>query len=264
MNNLIPYPDILKILFSTTYKMKKKTTKKPSYTKLQRENKEKTKLISVATHNLRTPITVLKAYLSMLEEGEFGALSQQQTEIIQKAQQNLYHLSDALTTLLNFSRIEEGRLFIKKQPSNMVYLIEEIVKKLIHKAEYKDTTISLKVPQNDILTPIDQDKISLVLTNIIDNAITYSLTDPIVVELQSDKTYVSVKVKSKTLPISEKEKKLLFTPFTQLTAGKKDNPGGMGISLFVCKKIIDAHNGILSLQSSSKSSTTFLVQLPRN
>ncbi len=232
--------------------------------KLTRLDKAKTEFVSIASHQLRTPLSVIKGYLSMLIEGDFGRLTKKQKNIIGVVQQNTDRLIRLVNIFLDVSRIESGRFQINKGKNNLNQVLSGIIDQMKVEADQKQIKLNF-VPAQDLPDIyFDNDKIQDVMVNLIDNAIKY--TPPggrIEVRTKPMEGYVVVEVEDSGRGISYDELDQLFDKFKRGDGIYKVDTTGSGLGLYIAKKIIEAHGGNIWAESSGiGQGSTFKFTLP--
>ena len=239
---------------------------KKAYEELKELDKAKSEFISMASHQLRTPLTSIKGYISMLIEGDFGKISLN----VKKALKNIFQSSERLirivNDLLNISRVELGKMEIEKKLTKLEPLLESCVEEMKPKAEEKKLKIEFKKSKEQIpKLSIDDLKIRQVVLNLIDNAIRYTHKGKIEVSVQKKKKSVLVLVKDTGEGLSREEQKQIFSGFTRGSAGLAFFIEGAGLGLYVAEKYLELHNGKIYAKSKGKrKGSTFFVELPLN
>ncbi|MBU2575913.1 hypothetical protein KKF64_02410, partial [Patescibacteria group bacterium] len=221
--------------------------------RLKQLDQSKSEFLSIAAHQLRTPITGIKGYISMFLEGDFGKISDPQRIELEK----IYRSSDRLTRLidvfLNVSRIETGRLDLKKENFSLVGIIEEVVGDLGQQAKKKNLEITVQKPDKEMLEVCaDKDKIHDVVMNLIDNSIKYTEKGWVNIRVSRSKSLVTLEVKDSGIGIDPNEIVKLFQKFSRSEAVTRIHTGGSGLGLFIAKKIIEAHGGRIWAESEGK------------
>ncbi len=217
--------------------------------KLMQLDKAKTEFLSITSHQLRTPLSVIKGYLSMLRDGDYGKLTKRQQEIISTLQQNTERLIRLVNVFLNVSRIESGRLKVIKTPQDLNKILKDIVKEM--KVEAKKKNISLRYQENKLPpVPLDVDKIQDVVVNLIDNAIKYTgAGGHINVSTKLMDKYVLVIVEDDGRGIPYDELDQLFEKFKRGEDIYRVDTSGSGLGLYIAKKIVEGHGGNIWAES---------------
>jgi len=231
-----------------------------AYQELQRLDKAKSEFISIASHQLRTPLTAIKGYASMLLEGSYGKIpnkAQKPLENICKTNEQLINLAN---NLLNISRIESGKISLDVQKFSIEKLLKEIIAQLKIEADKKGLYIKFKkeTPVPEIFG--DLEKIRQVLINIIDNAIKYTFKGGVTVSIKSIDSKVLIKISDTGIGMDKQEFASLFESFKRGEIGAKMWTGGAGIGVYIAKKFIDLHKGKIWAESEGKNKgTTFYI-----
>ncbi|MBD3208413.1 MAG: hypothetical protein GF370_03090 [Candidatus Nealsonbacteria bacterium] len=237
-----------------------------AYTQLRKLDRAKTEFMSIASHQLRTPLTAIKGYLSLIKEEVYGEVP----DDMKKPLDNVYVSSERLiklvNDLLNISRIESGKVKAEIEKISLEDIIDSIVEELRSIAQEKELLISWKKPEEALpKVPVDKDKIRQVILNLIDNAIRYTEEGEVSVKcgVKDDKFKMSVE---DTGPgMTKEELSSIFESFRRGSAGKTTWTGGSGLGLYIAKKYVDLHGGRIWAESPGKGKgSTFHLELPIN
>jgi len=227
--------------------------------------KLKTAFVTISAHQLRTPLSAIKWTIRMLLDGDVGKLTDEQTEFLKKAYQSNERMVNLVNDLLNVTRIEEGRYLYNPEELDMIELIEKTIIPLKEIAERKNLKFEfLKPKEKEIKVRVDKEKISLAISNLVDNAINYTKEGKISIQFEYDSKDKQVKfsVKDTGIGISEEQQKRLFSKFFRGINAIKAETEGTGLGLFIAKNIIEAHNGRIWFESEENKGTTFYFTLP--
>ena len=227
------------------YEVEKQTNKE-----LKQLDKAKTLFLSIAAHQLRTPLTGIKGYISMFLEGDFGPLAKKQIEIMKGVFYSSNRLTRLINTFLNISRIESGRLRLDKLPVDLKELSQTVLADLKEVADDKNIKLELDAPEKIDQAFIDKDKIEDVLLNLVDNAIKYTQTGQVILRLRQLDGKIRVEVQDTGIGISKQESSELFNKFVRGKQALKLHTDGSGLGLFIVKKLIEAHNGQVGVESA--------------
>lgn len=233
--------------------------------KLQRTNRKlreldetKDEFISMASHQLRTPLTSVKGYMSMVLEGDAGKISKQQRELLNQAFVSSQRMVYLIADLLNVSRLKTGKFVIESTPTNLAEVIEGEIDQLRETAKSKNMEIEYKKPKDFPTLALDETKIRQVIMNFADNAIYYTPSGGNVkVELSEDKSNVYFKVTDNGLGVPRSDVPHLFTKFYRASNARKARPDGTGLGLFMAKKVIDSQGGNLLFESEENKGSMF-------
>ncbi len=231
--------------------------------RLTKLDEAKTEFLSITSHQLRTPLSAIKGYLSMLSDGDYGKMTKEQNDIVGVLLRNSERLIRLINIFLNISRIESGRLKILKTKQNINNIISDIIKSLEIEATEKNIKIEFKT-KSDISTSCDSDKVTDVILNLIDNAIKYTPNGgKIVIEVKKMEKYVLVSVTDTGRGISYEELDELFNKFRRGKDINKVDTSGVGLGLYIAKKIIEGHSGNIWAESDGYGKgSTFKFTLP--
>lgn len=229
---------------------------------LRRLEKQKTEFVSIASHQLRTPLTAIKGYASMLLEGSFGKISSGVREAVEKIYKSNQVLVIIIDDFLMVSRIEQGRMVYDFNTVELSDIVKEVVKEVEPDAEGKGLKIQINIEYNEsFIINADYTKMKQVIHNIFNNAIRYT-------EKGFIKILLSKNQKSKKLRIAISDtgmgikKEMIPKLFKKFSKGRESKLGS-GIGLYVAKEIVNAHTGRIWAQSDgSGRGTTFFIELP--
>ena len=211
--------------------------------RLQELDRQKTDFLSIASHQLRTPLSIAKGYLELLTDGAYGKMSPESKEILRQMDESNEHLVKLVDEFLDITRIEQGRTKFVFEDKNIVDLISGVVKELKDRANDKGLDIVWKSSKEKKIINMDDEKIRHVIFNFIDNAIKYSDKGKIHVSWLSEKNGVSVRVKDNGFGFGEEDEVNFYQKFYRGKNVEGTNVGGTGLGLFVCRKFIEAHGG---------------------
>lgn len=233
--------------------------------KLRELDQMKSEFLSLATHQIRAPLTAIKGYSSMLLEGDFGVLPEKAKEaanIVLISSQNLINI---VGDFLDISRIEQGRMVYNKSIFEVTDLLLEVTNSIKPNILNAGLTIDLDIGNNDSARiNADRDKIKQVIGNIIDNAVKYTVKGGIVVSIKLSGGKVLILIKDTGVGIDPAEMGKLFNKFSRTKDANKTNVIGTGLGLYIAKKMIEAHNGDIKVASEGLGKgTTFTIELPR-
>ncbi len=230
--------------------------------KLKGLDKLKTEFLSLASHQLRSPITAIKGYTSMLLEGSFGAVNDSQKEAIDRVFQSSQHLAKVVDDLLNVTKIEQGGMQYIFERTDIEKLTHELVNELMVTASKKGLSLSFDTDKSGLYTTrADSEKLRQVILNFIDNAIKYTEQGSIKVFVAHEKDEIAIAISDTGAGISPETKVKLFGKFNRGEAGAM-NAGGSGLGLYLAKEIIKAHDGRIDVASLGLGKgATFTVYL---
>jgi signal transduction histidine kinase len=230
---------------------------------LQELDKAKDEFISMASHQLRTPLTTIKGYLSMMLEGDVGQVPEGQQQFIRYAFDASERMVNLISDLLNVSRMSAGRFLIQTKPTDMVQMIDDEVRQLTPHAKAKNIGLVFERPPAPLpLVEIDDNKTRQVIMNFIDNAIYYTSKGGVHVHLEQTGNHVRLRVKDTGIGVPEEAKRKLFTKFYRAGNAQSLRPDGTGLGLYLAKRVIEDQGGTIIFESAEGKGSTFGFELP--
>ncbi|RWZ78201.1 MAG: GAF domain-containing protein [Candidatus Microsaccharimonas sossegonensis] len=234
-----------------------------SNAQLQKLDEAKDEFISMASHQLRTPLTSIKGYISMIMDGDVGKISKDQKHLLEEAFMSSERMVRLISDFLNVSRLQTGKFIVDKHPVNLAKLVAQQVDALASSAAAHNLKFIYKKPKNIPEIELDENKIQQVIMNFCDNAIYYSKEhSKINVGLALIGNQVEFTVKDTGIGVPVTEQGQLFTKFFRATNARKQRPDGTGVGLFLAKKVVDAHDGKIVFESEEHKGSTFGFMLP--
>lgn len=257
--NALRFEEIQEFNVTLQGKVNAATSKlKKTNEKLKAMDATKDEFISMASHQLRTPLTSVKGYMSMVLDGDAGPVNDTQRKLLEQSfvssQRMVYLISD----LLNVSRLKSGKFVIENKKCNLANVVEGEIAQLAEQASLKDIKINYDKPKDFTELMLDENKIRQVIMNFTDNALYYTPRGGKVdVELSEDKSSVYFMVKDNGIGVPEDEKKHMFTKFYRAKNAREARPDGTGLGLFMAKKVIEAQSGNILFDSKEGKGSTF-------
>ncbi|MGY4893586.1 MAG: ATP-binding protein [Candidatus Saccharimonadota bacterium] len=234
-----------------------------SNAQLQRLDEAKDEFISMASHQLRTPLTSIKGYISMLMEGDVGKVTSEQKHLLNEAFVSSERMVRLIGDFLNVSRLQTGKFVIDKHPVDLALLVQHEIDGLSANASARGMKFVYKKPKNIPMLELDENKIQQVVMNFSDNAIYYSKDKgTITISLKKVPGFVEFKVVDKGIGVPKEEQEQLFNKFFRATNARRARPDGTGVGLFLAKKVIDDHGGRVIFESKEGEGSTFGFMLP--
>lgn len=245
-------------------------------TKELAEEHEQAEFISTASHEMRTPVASIEGYLGLALNPATATVDQKARDFITKAHESAQHLGRLFQDLLDVSKADDGRLSNNPKVINIVNFTNDIVTGLMPKAEEKGLRIFFKPSTTggsegsglNSITPmyyihLDNDHLREVLSNLIENAVKYTPKGEVVVDITGDNTHVVVSVSDSGIGIPAEDIPHLFQKFYRVDNSDTREIGGTGLGLYLCRKLIEAMNGRIWVESEYKKGSTFFVEVPR-
>lgn len=234
-----------------------------SNAQLQKLDEAKDEFISMASHQLRTPLTSIKGYVSMLMDGDVGAVTKEQKHLLEEAFMSSERMVRLIGDFLNVSRLQTGKFVIDKRPVDLGKLVAGEISSLETNASVRGLKFTYNKPKQVPILELDESKMQQVIMNFCDNAIYYSKDNAkIIVALTLHKTHVDFTVKDNGIGVPVGERDQLFSKFFRATNARRQRPDGTGVGLFLAKKVIDEHDGKIIFESEEGKGSTFGFSLP--
>lgn len=232
--------------------------------KLKELDEAKSEFISIASHQLRTPLTVIKGYISMILEGSFGKTSKVIKDNLSKVYQSNERLIGLVEDLLNISRIESGRQEYNFKPINLVELAQTVYEELKQKAKDKGLKLQFHKPKKPLPKVVaDSDKLHEVMINFTDNAVKYTPKGQIDMKVYQEGNEVIFAVKDTGIGMNEDDKSHLFKKFSRAKGTFLIHTEGTGLGLYVAKMIVQSHLGRIWAESEGRGKgSTFFFAIP--
>ena len=222
----------------------------------------KSKFVSTVSHELRSPLTVVKQSLDIVLDGLAGKINAQQKDILSVAKRNADRLARLTHNILNFQKIEAGKIGTDCQENDLNEIVEEVFKSL--RLFSKKRGLILKLETDDSLPKMkfDKDQIIQVLTNLMNNAIRNTPCGSITLSIQKENDAAHIRVRDTGKGISAEDLRRLFTPFERVERLNEQEKGGTGLGLAISKELVLAHHGKIWMESELGSGTTVHFTLP--
>lgn len=237
---------------------------KKSNAKLRMLDRTKDDFISMASHQLRTPLTSVKGYVSMVLDGDAGKVNELQKKLLNQSflssQRMVYLISD----LLNVSRLRTGKFVIEPIATNLAEVIESEVEQLQETAKGRELTLTYHAPEHFPTLMVDENKLRQVIMNFIDNAIYYTPTGgTITINLVDKPQTIEFTVVDDGIGVPKSEQHHLFSKFYRAHNAKRARPDGTGLGLFMAKKVVIAQGGAVIFRSQEGKGSTFGFTFPK-
>lgn len=225
-------------------------------------DKMKSEFVSVAAHQLRTPLTGIKWALSSLAE-EASGFTGEQKKILSDAFSATNRLVELINDLLNVARIEEGRFGFNPKPQPLIPLLDSAHMRFKPVAEEKHIVLNFDPGRNIPMANFDEEKMAIVIDNLIENAIKYTAPGgKISVSVTNKNNWIEVAVEDTGIGIPKNQKERMFTKFFRSRNAQLYQTNGTGLGLYVSKNIVEQHGGILWFESEEGKGSTFHFSLP--
>jgi signal transduction histidine kinase len=226
-------------------------------------DKLKSDFISIAAHQLRTPLSAIKWIIKMVLDGDAGKLNKEQEKILQKGYLSNERIIGLVNDMLNVSRIEEGRFGYIFKEDDFGEALELVIESLENQIKSKKIKFSWIKPKKMSKVYFDKVKLNLALQNLLENSVKYTPEFgkiEIITEFGSE--FLKVKIKDNGVGIPEKDQEKLFTKFFRADNVVRMQTEGSGLGLFIAKNVIAKHGGELTFKSREGIGTEFIFTIP--
>ena len=243
-------------------------------TKEKAEEREQAEFISTASHEMRTPVASIEGYLGLALNPATATIDEKARDFINKAHESAQHLGRLFQDLLDISKADDGRLNSQPEVLDVTAFVGDIFEGLTHKAKEKNLRYIFK-PNPDAekseeryIGPIyyanvDPDHFREVTANLIENAIKYTLSGDVVVDVTGDEKNVTVSIQDSGIGIPAEDIPHLFQKFYRVDNSDTREIGGTGLGLYLSRKLAESMSGYLRVESEYKKGSTFFLDVPR-
>lgn len=241
-------------------------------TKEATEEREQAEFVSTASHEMRTPVASIEGYLGLALNPQTAQIDIRARDFITKAHESAQHLGRLFQDLLDVSKSEDGRMTSNPQPINIVKFINSILESFRPKIEAKGLSIDyLPMPDNkgdrviapDYIVNLDNDHLREIIDNLVDNAVKYTPSGNITINVTGDDEHVTVSVKDTGIGIPAEDIPHLFQKFYRIENKDTNAIGGTGLGLYLSRRLVESMGGRIWVESVRGEGSTFYVELPR-
>ncbi|MFZ2975016.1 MAG: HAMP domain-containing sensor histidine kinase [Candidatus Moraniibacteriota bacterium] len=232
---------------------------------LRKLDNAKSEFISIASHQLRTPLTAIKGFISLILEESYGKISTEIKDVLNKVYLSNERLIELVEDLLNLSRIESGRMEYKFEKTNLGEVCREVYDTFVLRAKEKDLTLDLVLLEDSKTEAMtDRSKIREVISNMVDNALKYTVKGGVKIKIMETPVNVTVAVIDTGIGVPAEEMPYLFSKFSRGKDINRLNAGGTGLGLHVARKVMEALHGRIWVESRGANlGSTFFLEVPK-
>lgn len=259
MQNALHFEEIQQFNETLQQKVDEATRKlKATNEKLKKMDETKDEFISMASHQLRTPLTSVKGYVSMVLDGDVGPINEQQRELLGQSFNSSQRMANLISDLLNLSRINTGKFVIENAPVYLPKIIESELQQLREMAQAKNVELVVETPPTFPTLMLDENKMHQVIMNLIDNAIYYTPAGgKVTVQLAETPAAVEFRVIDTGIGVPRDVQHYLFSKMFRAENAQRARPDGTGLGLFLVKKVIVSQGGAIIFDSVENKGSTF-------
>ncbi len=226
---------------------------------------EKTEFVSLASHQLKTPVSSISWNLELLKSGDFGPLSKDQKKVVSEMYLMNQRMNELINTLLNISRIEMGTLIIEPVPTQLEKLCDEVLVELKSKIQAKKHTITKTYSKTLQSFSADPKLLRIIFQNYISNAIKYTPDNgKIDINIDTNTSDIVFSVSNNGDPIPKQDMNKIFGKLFRASNAQDQDPDGNGLGLYIVKKIVESSGGKVWFESGKGKNTIFYASFPNS
>jgi signal transduction histidine kinase len=238
-----------------------------SFERLAEASRLKSEFIRILSHQIRAPLSSIKWQIESIFSGDKSSLKKESLNSFRSIAEENQSLINLINNLLEFRRIEDGNFVLHKTNFSITGLIRRFIKQMEAKALAVDATVIFHSSKEEIFVNSDENRIKIVLETLVDNALKYSVPrqgkkEEVVILAEEIGGKVKISVKDKGIGISRDETKYIFKKFFRIENALKYKTEGLGIGLYVAKKIIESSGGKMGFESNKEKGSIFWFTLP--
>ncbi len=223
----------------------------------------KSNLLSNISHELRTPLVAIKGYSELMLRGKLGPLSPKQREGLEISMKSQDRLLDLINNLLDFSRIEAGRLQLRPSSFDIDTVVNEVIASVTPRARERNLKLRFDLPEAGTRFTGDRGKLAQILTNLLTNAIKFNRDEGTVeLEIRRLPAELLIRISDTGIGIAPEDVANIFDRFFQIDSSMTRRFGGTGIGLSIVKSLVELHGGSIQVASTVDQGTTFHVRIP--
>jgi signal transduction histidine kinase len=238
---------------------------------LEKQSRIKAEFISIAAHELRTPLTSIVGYLDLFTEGRFGELPPLLERPIGSVRRNAHRLKRLVDDMLDVSRIEQGGIMLRREPVDLGDVVRDVVTELLPLARARNQSVETNIHPLAAVDA-DRDKLVQIAVNLLQNAIRYT-PESGAITISVDEApreryaggWARLRVRDNGVGIPEEDRQRIFDPFVHPKPVKHHTsagPDSAGLGLYIARGLIEAHGGLITVDSQPEVFTEFTVLLP--
>jgi PAS domain S-box-containing protein len=223
----------------------------------------KNEFVSTVSHELRTPMTIIREGVSQVVDGLLGSINDDQKQFLNISLSGIDRLTRIINELLDFSKIESGKVELRKERTDLVKLARDVSAHFKSNAKEKGLELNLKLSHSNVELYLDKDKTVQILTNLIANAIKFTEKGHIDITITEKEKMVECVVSDTGRGITARDLPNVFGKFQQF--GRQFGPGekGTGLGLAICRGLVELHGGSITVASEAGTGTAFTFALPK-
>ncbi|MFD2966579.1 ATP-binding protein [Sphingobacterium bambusae] len=231
-------------------------------TEQKKDEQRKDDFIGMVSHELKTPLTSLKAYLQLMQRAADGATSAiNQHNALDKSLRQVENMTNMINGFLNISRLDAGKMLLNRSPFSLKILFAELQEEVLHTVQSHQIVFEAL---EDVALYADREKIAQVIFNLVGNAVKYS---PVASRIDLrytmlDSDWLEILVSDQGMGVAPDDQEKIFERYHRVKSSKMGSIAGFGIGLYLCREIIALHGGTIAVQKSDEQGTIFKMLLP--
>jgi len=241
------------------------TDRERKYARQKQEEVQTAKddLLSLASHQLRTPATVVKQYVGMLLQGYAGDLTKQQLDMLNDAYDSNERQLEIINQLLYVARLDAGRIVLRHERTDLSKLLREVARDQSEAVAARSQQLQFKLPKRPVWAEVDPHYLRMVFENLLSNAIKYTPeTGRLTMNIRRSPGQVVIKLSDTGVGIESSLQDSIFDKFTRVENSLSTDVNGSGVGLYLTKQIVELHGGTIEVRSVPGQGSTFIVRIP--
>lgn len=232
-------------------------------TKEREIDRAKSEFVSLASHQLRTPLSTVKWYVEMLLSEDLGRLDERQKKYLEKIYHNNQRMVTLVGTLLNVSRIELGTLAMEMKPTGLKKITDDLLDEFLPQIKDKHLKVEKKYDKSLPIIKSDPRFVRMIIQNLLSNAVKYNIEKgKVSVEIKKGDRHIFIKVADTGLGIPKSQQSKISTKLFRADNARKHDTDGTGLGLYITKAVVEKLGGKIWFESEKDKGTTFYVKLP--
>jgi signal transduction histidine kinase len=235
-----------------------------AYVELKKLDDAKSEFIAIASHQLRSPLTAVKGYVSMILEKSYGEVPGEMSQPLKNVYASNERLINLVNDILNISKIEAGKMEMELENTSLEELILDIMNELKVKADVRKLYLKYEKPKTSIPdVMVDKIKMRQVIMNLIDNSIKYTEKGGTTIKLQIVDSRLQIIISDTGMGIDKEYIGQLFESFSRANVGARTHPEGTGLGLYIARRFVEMHKGRVWAESEGKGKgSKFFIEIP--
>jgi signal transduction histidine kinase len=229
---------------------------------MERVNRLKTDFLATMSHELRTPLSIIIGYIDMLLEGDCGVLSATQIEFLRRIGSNANELFELISATLDISRFEAGRLPIEPREMELTEFMTELQQDTANRIIKRGVSVEWRAPSSPFLFHSDRAKLKVIIKNLLGNALKFTEQGTITVEARPLADGVEMTVSDTGIGIPAEILPIIFDMFRQGDSATTQRYGGVGLGLYIVRRLLDLLGGTVAVESTPGQGSLFRVWIP--